>query len=85
MSSVIYAKRFLDATAALAPRDRKIIDNAVMEFARGSTAKGLRLHKLNCRESRFHSISANKDLRIIVLIDGDTRVVMPSVTLPKAA
>lgn len=76
MSSVIYAKRFLDTTAALAPRDRKVIDSAVMEFARGSKSKGLRLHKLNCRESRFFSISANKDLRIIVLIDGDTRIVM---------
>lgn len=76
MNTVIYAKRFLEATAALAPRDRKLIDNAVMEFARGSKSKGLRLHKLNCKESRFHSISANDDLRIIVLIDGDTRVVM---------
>lgn len=76
MSTTIYAKRFLDATAGLAPRDRKAIDSAVMEFARGSKASGLRLHKLNCRESRFHSISANKELRIIVLIDGDTRIVM---------
>lgn len=76
MNTVIYAKRFLEATAALAPRDRKLIDSTVMEFARGSKSKGLRLHKLKCKESRFHSISANDDLRIIILIDGDTRVVM---------
>lgn len=76
MSSVFFANSFMASTSALASRDRKIVDSTVMEFARGSKSKGLRLHKLKCRESRFYSISANKDLRVIVLIDGDIRVVM---------
>lgn len=76
MNPVIYANRFLKATGELAPKDRKLVDNAVMEFARGSQSKGLRLHKLNFREKRFHSISASDDLRIIILIDVDNRVVM---------
>ena len=37
---------------------------------------GLRFHSLNFRENRFHSISPNMDLRVIVLRDGTRHVMM---------
>lgn len=76
LGGVVFANRFMASVARLSTSDRRAIDSAVMELARGSTARGLRLHKLNCREPRFHSISASDSLRVILLVDGTTRVLM---------
>ena len=48
----------------------------VMQFWMNPDAPGHRLHPLEAREHRFHSVSPNRDLRIIVFRDGDRHVLM---------
>jgi hypothetical protein len=47
-----------------------------MQFWVNPDAPGHRLHTLDTRERRLHSISPNMDLRIIVFRDGDRHVLM---------
>src|SRR5262249_20552021 len=47
-----------------------------MQFWMRPDAPGHRLHPLEMRDRRFHSISPNMDLRIIVFRDGDRHVLM---------
>jgi len=73
---IILTPTFNKSLARLSPQDQKQVDLAVMQFWRTPDAPGLRWHSLNMREKRFHSISPNMDLRVIVMADGPRRVMM---------
>lgn len=64
------ANTFLKSLDKLGRQERVQVQQAYFEFFANPEAPGHRLHKLNCREERFVSISVNMDLRIIVLKDG---------------
>lgn len=70
MSDLRLAASFEKSLARLSGEEQKVVNLAVTQFFRTPEAPGLRLHPLNMRERRFHSISPNMDLRVIVLIDG---------------
>lgn len=67
---------FQKSLARLTKQEQGLVKQTVMDFLLDPTAAGFRLHALNMRERRFHSISPNMDLRVIVLKDGDRHVMM---------
>lgn len=73
---LITTRQYLRSFERLSPQEQREVDLAVMKFWRQPDLPGLRLHQLNARERRFHSISPNMDLRIILLLDGPRRVLM---------
>jgi hypothetical protein len=64
------ARSFEKSLAKLARGEQALVKQTVMDFMLAPNAGGHRLHGLNMRERRFHSISPSMDLRIIVLKDG---------------
>lgn len=67
---LILANTFHKSAAKLTGDEQKAVDLAVMGFTRDRNAPGLNFEALNMREKRFHSIRANRDIRVILLIDG---------------
>lgn len=67
---------FQKSLAKLNKQEQNVVSHAVMSFWMNPSAPGLRFHSLNFREPRFHSISPNMDLRVIVLRDGARHVMM---------
>jgi len=67
---------FQRSLAKLTKQEQNVVNQAVMSFWMNPSLPGLRLHSLNFREPRFHSISPNMDLRVIVLRDGTRHVMM---------
>lgn len=76
MIEIALTPSFTKSLARLTAQEQRLVDQAVMQFWRTPEAKGLRYHSLNMREARFHSISPNMDLRVIVLADGNRRAMM---------
>lgn len=73
---IFLTKTFDDSLDKLTPADQKVVNQSIMQFRKTPDAPGLRWHPLNMRETRFHSISPNMDLRVIVLADGNRRSMM---------
>jgi superfamily I DNA/RNA helicase/mRNA-degrading endonuclease YafQ of YafQ-DinJ toxin-antitoxin module len=69
MIALALAQTFDKSLAKLTTQEQATVKQIPTDFMLNPKAPGHRLHKLNCREKRFASISANKDLRIIVLKD----------------
>jgi hypothetical protein len=67
---------FQKSLARLSKQEQGLVKQTVMDFLLDPAAAGFRLHPLNMREKRFHSISPNMDLRVIVLREGDRHVMM---------
>lgn len=60
---------FEKSLVKLTAQEQAAVKQVPTDFMLNPSAPGHRLHKLNCRERRFASISVNMDLRIIVLKD----------------
>lgn len=73
---LILTNTFDRSLTKLTGEERKVVNQAVMQFRETPDAPGLRWHPLKMRESRFFSISPNMDLRVIVLADGARRSMM---------
>lgn len=73
---ILLTKTFDDSLDRLTSAEQKIVNQSIMQFRKTPDAPGLRWHPLNMREARFHSISPNMDLRVIVLADGNRRAMM---------
>jgi len=67
---------FQRSLAKLNKQEQAVVNQAVMSFWMNPDLPGLRIHPLKLRENRFHSISPNMDLRVIVLKDGARHVMM---------
>ena len=67
---------FQKSLARLTRQERNLVHQTVMQFWMNPDAPGHRLHPLEMRDRRLHSISPNMDLRIIVFRDGDRQVLM---------
>jgi hypothetical protein len=67
---------FQKSLARLTRQEQNLVHQTVMQFWMNPDAPGHRLHPLEMRDRRFHSISPNMDLRIIVFRDGDRHVLM---------
>jgi hypothetical protein len=67
---------FQKSLARLTRQEQNLVHQTVMQFWMNPDAPGHRLHPLETRERRFHSISPNRDLRIVVFRDGDRHVLM---------
>jgi hypothetical protein len=67
---------FQKSLARLTRPEQNLVHQTVMQFWMNPDAPGHRLHPLDMRDRRFHSISPNMDLRIIVFRDGDRHVLM---------
>lgn len=61
---------FNKSLARLTRQEQDQVNRSVIQFLQAPDAAGARLHALDTREKRFHSISVGMDLRIIVLRDG---------------
>ena len=57
---------FQRSLAKLAKQEQAVVNQAVMSFWMNPSLPGLRIHPLKLRENRFHSISPNMDLRVII-------------------
>ena len=67
---------FQRSLAKLNKQEQAVVNQTVMSFWMNPDLPGLRIHPLKLRENRFHSISPNMDLRVIVLKDGARHVMM---------
>jgi UvrD-like helicase family protein/AAA domain-containing protein len=67
---------FQKSLARLTRQEQNLAHQTVMQFWMNPDTPGHRLHPLEMRERRFHSISPNRDLRIVVFRDGDRHVLM---------
>jgi UvrD-like helicase C-terminal domain/AAA domain len=67
---------FQKSLARLTRQEQNLVHQTVMQFWMNPDAPGHRLHPLEMRDRRLHSISPNMDLRVIVFRDGDRRVLM---------
>jgi UvrD/REP helicase N-terminal domain/UvrD-like helicase C-terminal domain len=67
---------FQKSLARLTRQEQNLVHQTVMQFWMNPDAPGHRLHPLEMRDRRLHSISPNMDLRIIVFRDGDRHVLM---------
>jgi hypothetical protein len=67
---------FQKSLARLTRQEQNLVNQTVMQFWMNPDAAGHRLHPLDMRDRRFHSISPNMDLRIILFRDGDRQVLM---------
>jgi hypothetical protein len=67
---------FQKSLGRLTRQEQNLVHQTVMPFWMNPDAPGHRLHPLEMRDRRFHSISPNMDLRIIVFRDGDRHVLM---------
>lgn len=69
MQQICLTPSFEKSLGRLTNREQGLVKQVPTDFMLTPDKPGHRLHKLNCRESRFASISVNRDLRIIVLKD----------------
>lgn len=67
---VAFDSGFFRSLSKLTAQEQVLVNAKVADFMRNPEAAGHRLHKLKAKEKRFHSLSPNMDLRIIVLRDG---------------
>jgi len=67
---------FQKSLARLTRQEQNPVHQTVMQFWMNPDAPGHRLHPLEMRDCRLHSISPNMDLRVIVFCDGDRHVLM---------
>jgi hypothetical protein len=67
---------FQKSLARLTRQEQNLVHQTVMQFWMNPDAPGHRLHPLEMRDRRLHSISPNMDLRIIVFRDEDRHVLM---------
>jgi len=67
---------FQKSLARLTRQEQNLVHQTVMQFWMNPDAPGHRLHPLEMRDCRLHSISPNMDLRVIVFCDGDRHVLM---------
>lgn len=67
MNQFGYSPSFVKALERLSRQDQAAVTLAVLQFQNDPEAPGHRLHPLGGREKRFYSISANMDLRVIML------------------
>ena len=58
---------FQRSLAKLNKQEQAVVNQTVMSIWMNPDLPGLRIHPLKLRENRFHSISPNMDLRVIVL------------------
>jgi len=70
MHAIALTPTFTKSLSRLTAQEQAAVKQLPTEFMMNPEAPGLRLHKLNCREARFASLSVNMDLRVIVLKDG---------------
>lgn len=70
MTPIALTPAFTKSLSRLTAQEQAAVKQLPTEFMMNPEAPGLRLHKLNCRETRFASLSVNMDLRVIVLRDG---------------
>ena len=76
MSNLALKPSFQKGLARLTRQEQNLMHQTVMQFWINPDAPGHRLHPLEMRDRRLHSISPNMDLRIIVFRDGDRHVLM---------
>src|SRR5262245_29359255 len=76
MSDLALTPSFQKSLARLTRQEQNLVHQTVMQFWMNPDAPGHRLHPLDMRERRFHSISPNMNLRVIVFRDGDRHVLM---------
>jgi hypothetical protein len=67
---------FQKSLARLTRQEQNLVHQTAMQFWMNPDAPGHRLHPLEMREHRFHSIGPNMNLRIVVLRDADRQVLM---------
>jgi hypothetical protein len=67
---------FQKSLARLTRQEQNLVHQTVMQFWMNPDAPGHRLHPLEMRDRRLHSVSPNMDLRVIVFRDGDRHVLM---------
>jgi hypothetical protein len=67
---------FQKSLAWLTRQEQNLVHQTVMQFWINPDAPGHRLHPLDMRDRRLHSISPNMDLRVIVFREGDRHVLM---------
>lgn len=67
---------FQKSLSKLTKQEQELVKQTVTDFLLDPAAAGFRLRPLNMRERRFHAISPNMDLRVIVLKDGDRHIIM---------
>ena len=76
MPELALTPSFQKSLARLTRQEQNLVHQTVMQFWMNPDAPGHRLHPLEMRDRRLHSISPNMDLRIIVFRDGDRHVLM---------
>jgi hypothetical protein len=76
VSDLALTPSFQKSLARLTRQEQNLVHRTVMQFWMNPDAPGHRLHPLEMRDRRLHSISPNMDLRIIVFRDGDRHVLM---------
>lgn len=67
---------FQKSLTRLTRQEQNLVHQTVMQFWMNPDAPGHRLHPLEMRDRRLHSISPNMNLRVIVFHDGDRHVLM---------
>lgn len=67
MNQFGYSPSFVKALERLGRQEQAAVTLALLQFQNNPEAPGHRLHPLGTKEKRFHSISANMDLRLILL------------------
>jgi AAA domain/UvrD-like helicase C-terminal domain len=76
VSDLALTPSFQKSLARLTRQEQNLVHQTVMQFWMNPDAPGHRLHPLELRDRRLHSISPNMDLRVIVFRDGDRHVLM---------
>jgi hypothetical protein len=76
VSDLALTPSFQKSLARLTRQEQNLVHQTVMQFWMNPDVPGHRLHPLDMRERRFHSISPNMDLRVIVFREGDRHVLM---------
>jgi len=76
MQMPILTQTYHKSFGKLTPSEQRAADLTAMQFSRDPKLPGLNYEKLNLREKRFRSIRVNRDIRIIVFVEDDRRVLM---------
>jgi len=76
MQMPILTQTYHKSFGKLTSTEQKAADLTAMQFSRDPKLPGLNYEKLNLREKRFRSIRVNRDIRIIVFVEDDRRVLM---------
>lgn len=76
MQMPILTQTYHKSFGKLTPPEQRAADLTAMQFSRDPKLPGLNYEKLNLREKRFRSIRVNRDIRIIVFVEDERRVLM---------